>query len=54
MKKSEQYQAAALAVLDYDLIAPVAKVEIIATLMDARNMATWAEEPETVNEEAAE
>ena len=53
MRKSEQYQAAALAVLDHELISPLAKVEIIATLMSDRNMALYTEEPKVVYEEAA-
>jgi hypothetical protein len=45
MKKSEQYQTACLAVLDHELIAPKAKLEILETLMADRRLALYAEEP---------
>lgn len=53
MRKSEQYKAAMLAVMEHELIAPSAKLEILETLMADRRLALYAEEPETVNEEAA-
>ncbi len=43
MKKSEQYQTACLAVLDHELIAPKAKLEILETLMADRRLALFAE-----------
>lgn len=46
MKKSEQYQAACLAVLDHELIAPKAKLEILETLMADRRLALHGEERE--------
>lgn len=53
MRKSEQYKAAMLAVMEHELIAPNAKLEVLETLMADRRLALFAEEPKTVNEEAA-
>ena len=46
MKKSEQYKAAALAVMDHELIQPAIKLEIIDTLMQDRRLALHGEERE--------
>lgn len=46
MKKSEQYKAAALAVMDNELIQPAIKLEIIDTLMQDRRLALHGEERE--------
>lgn len=53
MKKSEQYKAAALAVMDHELIQPAIKLEIIDTLMQDRRLALHGEERE-VKEAATE
>ena len=44
MKKSEQYKAAMLAVMDYELIQPALKLEILETLMADRRLALHSEE----------
>ena len=53
MRKSEQYKAAMLAVMEDVLIAPSDKLEIIETLMTDRRLAIYNEEPEDGNKEAA-
>ena len=53
MKKSEQYKAAMLAVVEDALIAPSDKLEILETLMADRRLALYNEEPKDANEEAA-
>lgn len=52
MRKSEQYTAAALAVMDHELIQPTIKLEIIDTLMQDRRLALHGEERQ--DKEAAE
>ena len=44
MRKSEQYKAAMLAVMDHELIVPAQKLEILETLMADRRMALHSEE----------
>ena len=51
MRKSEQYKAAMLAVLDHELIQPAPKLEILETLMADRRLALFAEEPKVSNED---
>ena len=44
MRKSEQYKAAMLAVMEHELIVPAQKLEILETLMADRRLALHGEE----------
>ena len=47
MRKSEQYKAAMLAVMEHELIVPAQKLEILETLMADRRLALHGEERES-------